>query len=186
METWSQFLPAISTAAPSSRLVYYIEGWDDGEAPRSPPLSWLTWTQVLTTHIIRRGPPDWIMRHLPPAPEQVCTALPPGRDYRKYRNLIRPISVPEIDGGERVTGRAISLSQGLWWAAVWYLRDRSNSIPLLLLADLIASVFPEISIKEWLRIGRPGLAEHDEQTWRTPGRRVPSQYPPPGYRESNT
>ncbi len=94
------------------------------------------------------------IQYLPPTPENVCTALAPGQDFRRYRNLVRPIVIPEVDGGERVTGRAISLCQGLWWAVIWYARDRTNSIPPLLLADLMVSVFPEISIKEWLRLGQ--------------------------------
>ena len=154
VETWSQFLPALSTAAPASRLVYHEEGWEEDGLSRSPNLAWLTWTQVLAAHVVRRGPPGWVIQHLPPAPEHVCPNLPPGQDYRKYRNLVRPVVIPEVDGGERVTGRTISLCQGLWWAVIWHARDRTNSIPPLLLADLMDSVFPEISIKEWLRLGQ--------------------------------
>ena len=47
IETWSSFFPAISTAAPNSRLVSYVEGRSDDVNPHDPPLSWITWTQIL-------------------------------------------------------------------------------------------------------------------------------------------
>ena len=59
-ETWSEYFPAISTAAPNSRLVYYVEGWTGEDNLREPPLAWLTWTQILADHLTRRGPPEWV------------------------------------------------------------------------------------------------------------------------------
>ena len=74
-ETWSEYFTTVSTAAPYSRLVYYVESSHEVSL-RDPPLAWLTWTQVLADHLIPRGPPDWVTRHLPPSPNNVCHAPP--------------------------------------------------------------------------------------------------------------
>ncbi len=126
-ETWSEYFPAVRAVAPNSRLVYHVEG--SHEMPfRDPPLPWLTWTQILAEHLTHRGPPDWVTRHLPPSPGNVRYAPPPG-EFGQFRTLVRPIVIHEEDGRERVASRTISLSQGLWWAVLWHIRDRSNSIP---------------------------------------------------------
>ncbi len=119
-ETWSEFFFNAAFAATNSRLVYFAEDQREDDPLPGTPLSWITWTQVLVAHVLQRGPPQWVLRHLPPPPEQVCATLPyvSTFDFRRYCTLIRPVSVTNLDGGERLAGRTVSLSQGIWWATI--------------------------------------------------------------------